>query len=207
MNFWDQRFAEPGYKYGTEPNAFLMEQAARLTAPADVLVPGDGEGRNGVWLARQGHRVTAVDYSPVGLDKARALAKTCGVALTTTLADLGEWAPPPAAFDAVALVFTHLPGAIRQEAHRRLVAGLRPGGWLVLEAFHPLQLAHASGGPKDPDMLYTPEQLDADFDGLLAPVLSWHGEATLSEGPGHQGLAHVTRWVGQRQGASSTPAT
>ena len=51
MNFWDQRFAEPGYKYGTEPNAFLREQAARLTAPADVLVPGDGEGRNGVWLA------------------------------------------------------------------------------------------------------------------------------------------------------------
>ena len=75
---------------------------------------------------------------------------------------------------------------------------MKPGGWLTLESFHPAQLAHSSGGPKDTDMLYTPEQLDDDFAGLLAPVLAWHGEVTLSEGPGHQGLAHVTRWVGQR---------
>ena len=68
----------------------------------------------------------------------------------------------------------------------------------MLEAFHPEQLAHASGGPKDASMLYTPEQLDADFFGLLEPVLVWHGETQLQEGPGHQGLAHVTRWVGKR---------
>ncbi len=200
MNFWDQRFAEPGYKYGTEPNAFLMEQATCLVSPADVLVPGDGEGRNGVWLARQGHRVTAVDYSPVGLQKARELAATQGVTLATVLADLADWTPAPASFDAVVLVYTHLPGAIRHSAHRRLAAGLRPGGWLILEAFHPAQLAHGSGGPKDPDMLYTPALLGADFHGLLAPTLTWDGEITLSEGPGHQGLAHVTRWVGRRTG-------
>ena len=198
MNFWDQRFAEPGYKYGTEPNAFLREQAVRLTAPADVLVPGDGEGRNGVWLARQGHRVTAVDSSAVGLQKARDLAATLGVTVTTVLADLGDWSPAPASVDAVVLVYTHLPDAIRRSAHQRLASSLRPGGWLLLEAFHPAQLAHGSGGPKDADMLYTPEQLDADFAGLLTPVLSWHGETILSEGPGHQGLAHVTRWVGRR---------
>ena len=198
MNFWDQRFAEPGYKYGTEPNAFLREQAARLPPAADVLVPGDGEGRNGVWLAGLGHCVTAVDYSTVGLQKARDLAARQGVALSTELADLSDWAPSPSAFDAVVLIYTHLPSAIRAGAHRRLALGLRPGGWLVLEAFHPAQLAHASGGPKDPDMLYTPELLNADFAGLLGPVLTWQGETTLSEGPGHQGLAHVTRWVGQR---------
>lgn len=198
MNFWDQRYAGPDYKYGTSPNIFLREQAVRLTPPADVLVPGDGEGRNGVWLAQQGHRVTAVDYSATGLRKARELADSHGVALTTVLADLGEWSPAPAAFDAVVLIYVHLPGAIRQTAHRRLALGLRPGGWLVLEAFHPAQLAHTSGGPKDPDMLYTPEMLASDFSGLLAPVLSWEGDITLSEGPGHQGLAHVTRWVGQR---------
>jgi len=198
MNFWDQRYAGPDYKYGTSPNIFLREQAVRLTPPADVLVPGDGEGRNGVWLAQQGHRVTAVDYSAIGLRKARELADSHGVALTTALADLGEWSPAPAAFDAVVLIYVHLPGAIRQTAHRRLALGLRPGGWLVLEAFHPAQLAHTSGGPKDPDMLYTPGMLASDFSGLLVPVLSWEGEITLSEGPGHQGLAHVTRWVGQR---------
>jgi SAM-dependent methyltransferase len=198
LNFWDQRFAEPGYKYGLEPNAFLREQAARLEPASRVLVPGDGEGRNGVWLAEQGHAVKAVDYSPVGLQKARDLAERRGVLLATELADLSDWAPEAASLDAVVLIYTHLPGAIRQGAHRRLAQGLKPGGWLMLEAFHPQQLQHASGGPKDVDMLYTPEQLGADFDGLLSPTLAWHGEVTLSEGPGHQGLAHVTRWIGQR---------
>lgn len=200
MNFWDQRFAEPGYKYGTEPNAFLREQAAGLPPAAEVLVPGDGEGRNGVWLARQGHRVTAVDSSAVGLQKARDLAAAQGVSVTTELADLGDWSPAPASVDAVVLIYTHLPSAVRTSAHRRLAAGLKPGGWLLLEAFHPAQLALTSGGPKDADMLYTPEQIDADFAGLLAPALSWHGETMLAEGPGHQGLAHVTRWVGRRGG-------
>ena len=83
MNFWDQRFAEPGFKYGTEPNAFLKEQASRLPPASAVLVPGDGEGRNGVWLAGQGHRVTSVDSSAVGLQKARELAAHRGVALST----------------------------------------------------------------------------------------------------------------------------
>lgn len=198
LNFWDQRFAEPGYKYGIAPNAFLRDQASRLSQASAVLVPGDGEGRNGVWLAGQGHAVKAVDSSAVGLQKARELAASRGVALATELADLSGWAPKAASLDAVVLIYTHLPGAIRQAAHRRLAQGLKPGGWLILEAFHPDQLQHRSGGPKDADMLYTPKQLGADFDGLLSPALAWHGEVTLSEGPGHQGLAHVTRWTGQR---------
>ncbi len=198
MNLWDQRFAEPGYKYGLEPNAFLRDQATRLAPISRVLVPGDGEGRNGVWLAEQGHSVMSVDYSAVGLQKAQALAASRGVALTTELLDLADWAPASETFDAVVLIYTHLPNAIRQPAHRRLAQCLRPGGWLLLEAFHPEQLAHSSGGPKDVDMLYAPELLDADFTGLLRSELSWHGEVQLAEGPGHRGLAHVTRWLGQR---------
>lgn len=197
MNFWDQRFSEPGYKYGLEPNAYLCEQAARLAPASQVLVPGDGEGRNGVWLAQQGHSVTSVDSSAIGLQKAQALASSRGVRLVTHCVDLADWAPEASSLDAVVLIYTHLPAAIRQHAHRRLAQGLRPGGWLLLEAFHPRQLAHTSGGPKDLDMLYTPEQLDADFAGLLTRVESWHGETLLTEGPGHQGIAHVTRWVGQ----------
>ena len=198
MNFWDQRFAEPGYKYGTEPNAFLSEQAKRLPVGSQVLVPGDGEGRNGVWLAQQGHVVTSVDNSAVGLQKARDLANSRGVMLATERVDLADWQVPAASFDAVVLIYTHLPGTFRQSAHRRLALGLKPGGWMMLEAFHPAQLAHSSGGPKDPDMLYTPEQLSADFDGLVMPELAWQGEVKLAEGPGHQGQAHVTRWVGVR---------
>ena len=198
MNFWDQRFAEPGFKYGTEANAFLREAALRLAPSSVVLVPGDGEGRNGVWLASQGHAVTSVDNSSVGLQKAQTLAAEKGVTLTTKLVDLADWSPEPASVDAVVLIYVHLPVSIRLRAHRALAQGLKPGGWLILEAFHPLQLNHGSGGPKDGDMLYTPEQLTAEFAGLLQPALAWQGETTLSEGPGHQGLAHVTRWLGQR---------
>lgn len=76
---WNDRFAAPGHKYGTEPNAFLRRQAAVLAPHAQVLVPGDGEGRNGVWLATQGHQVLALDYAENGLAKARALAAARGV--------------------------------------------------------------------------------------------------------------------------------
>jgi SAM-dependent methyltransferase len=163
-----------------------------------VLVPGDGEGRNGVWLAEQGHAVTSVDNSSVGLKKAQALAAERGVTLTTALLDLADWSPLPASVDAVVLIYVHLPSSMRLRAHRALARGLKPGGWLILEAFHPQQLQHRSGGPQDVDMLYTSEQLTAEFDGMLKPELAWQGETTLAEGPGHQGLAHVTRWLGQR---------
>ncbi len=197
MNFWDQRFSEPGYKYGLEPNAFLREQAVRLAPASHILVPGDGEGRNGVWLAQQGHAVASVDSSEIGLQKARDLAASRGVQLATQCVDLSDWSPEANSLDAVVLIYTHLPLAFRQNAHRALARGLRVGGWLILEAFHPEQLAYTSGGPKDIAMLYTPQQLDADFHDLLTPAMSWHGETLLDEGPGHQGKAHVTRWMGQ----------
>jgi hypothetical protein len=199
MNFWDQRYAEPGYKYGTLPNAFLRECAKRLPPVSRILVPGDGEGRNGVWLAEQGHGVLSVDNSHVGLKKAGELASSRGVSLQTRLVDLANWQPPASSFDALVLIYTHLPSAIRQRAHRALANSLEPGGWIFLEAFHPAQLNYHSGGPKDVDMLYSPEQLNEDFAGLAKAELAWHGEIVLSEGPGHQGAAHVTRWVGQRQ--------
>lgn len=197
MNFWDQNFSVAGYKYGTSPNAFLVEQASRLSPASDVLVPGDGEGRNSVWLAKQGHSVTAMDASQVGLQKASSLAGERGVAIETVLGDLADWAPAPSSFDAVVLIYVHLPEAIRQQAHRRLARALRPGGHLILESFHPDQLAHTSGGPKDVTMLYTPALLAADFAGVLETAMAWDGETVLSEGPGHQGLAHVTRWIGR----------
>jgi 2-polyprenyl-3-methyl-5-hydroxy-6-metoxy-1,4-benzoquinol methylase len=163
-------------------------------------VPGDGEGRNGVWLASLGHEVLAVDSADVGLAKAQGLAQSLGVGASyrSLVADLADWAPAPGSWDAVVLIYTHLPSSLRQSVHRRLAAGLKPGGLLLLEAFHPAQLAHHSGGPRDADMLYTPAQLHADFAGLLQESLAWEGEVCLDEGPGHQGLAHVCRWVGQR---------
>ena len=201
MTFWDQNFSAPGYKYGTEPNTFLREQAFRLKPGSRVLVPGDGEGRNGVWLATQGHRVTSVDLSLVGLCKAQQLASEKGVELAILQADLADWAPEPASFDAVVLTYVHLPQAIRAQAHARLAAGIRAGGCLILEAFHPEQLAHGSGGPKDVTMLYDLATLRADLAGSgLQEALAWEGQTMLDEGPGHQGLAHVTRYVAQKIG-------
>ncbi|MCM5569295.1 class I SAM-dependent methyltransferase [Burkholderiaceae bacterium FT117] len=197
-DFWDQRYAEPGYKYGTAPNAFLIEQASRLKPGGCVLLPGDGEGRNSVWLALRGHNVLAIDSSGVGLEKARALAAGEGAQITTLQADLADWRAEPGSADAVVLTFVHLPSALRRVVHRALARALAPGGWLILEAFDRSQLGRSSGGPKDPDMLAPLEDIREDFDGLLREELAWAGEVELDEGPGHRGAARVVRYVGQR---------
>jgi SAM-dependent methyltransferase len=198
-SFWDQRFAEPGYKYGTAPNAFLAEQAATWPAGWRVLVPGDGEGRNGVWLARQGLQVLSVDASIVGLGKARSLAHEHGVVIDTLKADLTEWQPEPESVNAVALVFVHLPSAQRRRVHRQLATALRPGGVLLIEAFHPEQLYYTSGGPRDADLLVTLADLREDFGLLLDETLGREGQVLLNEGPGHRGPARLTRYVGCRR--------
>lgn len=199
MSFWDEQFGAPGHKYGTAPNAFLVDEASRIAPGSRVLVPGDGEGRNSVWLAEQGHVVTALDQSSVGLAKARALAAERGVTIATEQADLETWHPAAGAWDAIVLTYVHLPAAWRAKAHARLAHGLRSGGVLLLEAFHPRQLGRASGGPKDVTMLVTLEQLHADFGGALVEQVGWEGEVTLDEGPGHQGAAVVTRYIGRRR--------
>ena len=199
-HFWNQRFAEPGYKYGTAPKAFLQAESPRLPPGGRVLVPGDGEGRNGVWLAQQGLRVCSVDSSQVGLDKARALAAGRGVSLDIEAGDLEVWAPMPGMWDALVLGFVHLPSAFRAGAHRRLARGLAPGGVVIVEAFHPDQIGRTSGGPQDLDMLYTLAQLRDDFASLCDELVGWEGEVLLDEGPGHQGPGCVTRYVGRRRG-------
>jgi 2-polyprenyl-3-methyl-5-hydroxy-6-metoxy-1,4-benzoquinol methylase len=199
MNFWDQQFAGSDFRYGTAPNAFLSQQAQGLHAGARVLVPGDGEGRNSVWLAQQGHQVLAMDASAVGLDKARKLAAERGVVIGTVLADLSDWQPEEGAFDLVVLTFVHLPPALRTVAHRRLALALRPGGVMLLEAFHPRQLGLPSGGPRQADMLYTLADLQGDFGDLLAQEWGEEAEVALDEGPGHQGMAQVTRYLGRRR--------
>lgn len=132
MNIWDRTYAIEGYRYGVAPNAFLVEQAHRFPANASIIAPGDGEGRNGVWLARQGHDVLSMDASRVGLEKARSLAGSQGVPVRTEVADLATWAPEPQSADAVVLIHVPLPSGIRQSAHRRMATALRPGGVLVV---------------------------------------------------------------------------
>ncbi|HET8695650.1 MAG TPA: class I SAM-dependent methyltransferase [Aquabacterium sp.] len=203
--FWNQKFEGDAYKYGEQPNAFLKQEAGRIRPHANVLVPGDGEGRNGVWLAEQGHQVVSVDCSDVGLVKAQDLARRRGVErqVQTRLADLTEWRPAPQAFDAVVVCYLHLPSSQRPAVMANLLQALKPGGLLVLEAFHPNQLGLTSGGPKDVDLLYTLQALRDDAshsDVAGAELLGWEGEVDLNEGPFHQGRAQVTRWIWQAAG-------
>lgn len=198
MGFWDQQYSIAGYKYGEQPNAFLAGQARRLPKKAQVVVPADGEGRNGVWLAQQGHSVLALDQSEVGLDKARLLAAKRGVTIQTARVDLTTWQPQSRSADAVVLTFVHLPPALRAAVHAKCVEVLKPGGLLILEAFAPEQLGLTSGGPKQLDMLFSLDMLRADFAPALKELVGETVHATLDEGPAHQGLAVLTRFVAQR---------
>jgi SAM-dependent methyltransferase len=191
---WDSRFSAEHYIYGREPNAHLVAEAGRLSSGARVLVPGDGEGRNGVWLAHQGMEVLSVDGSAVGLGKARALAQANGVSITTEHADLLTWVWPKARFDAVVSIFLHFPPAERRQVHADMAAALRPGGVLILEAFRPEQLNFCSGGPKDPTMLYRAEDLRSDFAALEIEMIE-DAEVSLDEGTLHRGRGAVVRMV------------
>jgi cyclopropane fatty-acyl-phospholipid synthase-like methyltransferase len=196
-DFWESRYAEPQFAYGTEPNVFLVEQAHRLPPKSRVLVVGDGEGRNGVWLAEQGMDVTSVDYSQQGIQKTQQLATRRGVKVTTLCQDLIQWRWPLAAFDAVVSIYLHFGPAVRVDMHRAMFGALKPGGLILLEAFNPLQMNHPSGGPRDPLMLYAAKDLRLDFS--AAKILLLEERVTeLKEGLYHVGSGAVVRLVAQK---------
>jgi SAM-dependent methyltransferase len=189
---WDARYAGGGFAFGEAPNRYLEAQAARLRPGLRALAIGDGEGRNGVWLAERGLEVTAVDWSAAGLAKAHALAAARGVALHAVVADLTRWDWPAGRFDLLAWIFVHLPPEDRTLVAARAAAALAPGGLLVLEAFTPAQEGRRSGGPRDPELLWSGALVREHFAGLeLLECLE--GTVLLDEGPKHQGHAEVVR--------------
>jgi len=196
-SFWDKRYGSAGdYVYGTFPNEFLAAVADQIP-PGPVLCLAEGEGRNAVHLARRGHAVTAVDQSSVGLTKARALAEQHGVSLTTHVADLSVYVIPPRAWSGIVVIFMHLPPDLRATVLAQAVAGLRPGGLLVLECYSPAQLAFNTGGPRDVTLLPTLAALRTELAGL--DVL--HGrelERDILEGDGHTGRGAVVQILARR---------
>lgn len=192
---WDERFSRTELVYGDEPNAYLREQAQkRLKAGAKVLVPGDGYGRNGLWLAKQGCELTTIDVSPVGVARARNDAKRAGLALQILLGDVNTWDWPKSEFDAIVSIYLHLPPEQRSGVHRQMFEALRPGGIVILEAFTPAQLQFSSGGPKQVELLYNAEILRQDF--AAAEVLELAElEVELHEGKMHLGEGAVVRAV------------
>lgn len=195
--FWDAKYAAETYFYGTRPNAWLAAQEDRLAAGARALSIADGEGRNGVWLAERGLVVTAIDASARAVAKAAALARQRGVAVELVHADLCNWAWPQGAFDVAVSIFAHFPPGLRQTVHGRLLAAVRPGGLIILEAYSPYQRIYQTGGPPDLDLLYTAYRLQRDFVGAELMHLE-ETEVELDEGAGHRGRSAVTRLIARR---------
>jgi SAM-dependent methyltransferase len=188
---WNERYSQQGFFYGAKPNDFVAEQAHRIPK-GRVLDMGAGEGRNGVWLAEQGHSVLCVDGSDVGLRKARELAQERGVSIDTEVADLSSYAIAPGAFTGIVSSWCHLPSALRARIHAACVAALRPGGVLILEAYTPAQLAFNTGGPKDPDMLPTLAMLREELKGLDFEI-GVEREREVHEGGAHGGRSAVVQ--------------
>jgi 2-polyprenyl-3-methyl-5-hydroxy-6-metoxy-1,4-benzoquinol methylase len=199
--FWDDRYGESGYAYGTAPNQFLTEQQHRLKPGMKTLVVGDGEGRNGVWLATQGLDVLSIDLSPVGLEKAKALATQHQVQIQTQCADLTTWNWVENTYDLVVSIYVHFAPEVREQIHRSIFKALKPGGLIILEAFNLEQLQYQreydSGGPPIPEMLYQPEMLRQDFAGGEIRVLT-ETVTELHEGRYHEGEASVIRLIVQK---------
>lgn len=193
--FWDERYAEPHFVYGEAPNVFF-EKSLKDLAPGKILLPCEGEGRQAAHAAALGWEVLAFDQSSTGRDKALQLAEKRGVNFDYVLADATVFTAAPE-FDAVALIFAHLPASLRADFHRNMAAALRPGGWLILEGFNPEQLQFQSGGPRELSMLFTEEMLRSDFEALEIISLE-RKQVLLNEGPYHQGEAAVVHLLARK---------
>lgn len=194
MNIWDERFNTTEYVYGEQPNAFIENYVDLLEGYVNVAAYAEGEGRNAVFLASKGHRVTAFDYAKSGLEKTHQLAKKQGVTVHTELIDLLQDNLPIATFDAAVMVFGHFPAEQQHRVFQRIVHSVKPGGRIMMELYSIHQLSYATGGPQQLNLLYNP-----------VSVLTWcqpyklihffTGEQIRKEGTLHTGLAHTIQLV------------
>lgn len=195
---WQKRFAASEYVFGEAPNAFLARQQALLPKPGKALAVADGEGRNGVWLAEQGLDVTSLDFSPNAQAKARALAARRGVGIATELADVLTYAWPTAAYDVIAVVFIQFMGpAERSRVFAGIRQALKPGGLLLMEGYTPKQIEYGTGGPKEPENMYTRALLEQEFASFAERKIEDY-EVEMHEGSGHGGLSAVIDLVARK---------
>lgn len=193
-NMWNDRFKSDEYYYGEEPNTFIREQAFRLADNNKVIAFAEGEGRNAVFLAKQGHEVTAIDYSESGLQKTKKLAQNHRVNVHTKKVDLLVDSLPVNEYDAAIMVFGHFHTDHQKMILDKMIQTIKPSGLIMLEVYSKKQLNYGTGGPKNIDMLYDP-----------IDILTWceehevihffNGEQERIEGEGHTGLAHVIQLV------------
>jgi SAM-dependent methyltransferase len=162
---WDDRYRTDGLIWHAPPNRFLVEEAENL-APGRALDLACGEGRNALWLAERGWQVTGVDFSAVGLAKARRLASERALDLLLVEADVLSWEPPTGAFDLVIVMYLQLPAGARRRALQRAASALAVGGVLLVVGHDSTNLVDGIGGPQDPAVLFSPDDVAGDLEGL-----------------------------------------
>lgn len=190
--FWNNRYGKHPTVYGDEPNEFFKEQI-KSVKPGKLLLPAEGEGRNAIYAASLGWTVTAYDFSEVA--KAKTLERAASLGISTIdyqVQDLDKIKLPGKEFDVVALIYVHLPMEVRKHLHLQCKQSLKPGGKLIFESFSKDQLKYSTGGPKDPALLHSILDLEADFTDLRIEVLE-EKLIELQEGPFHSGPASVVR--------------
>lgn len=198
---WNERFSNTDFVYGELPNEYFREQINKLPV-GKILLPAEGEGRNGVYAAKLGWQVSAFDISEQGRTKALKLAEKNKVTLDY---QVGEQLPTyrEGEFDVMALIFGHFPAAIKSTLHKALTTFVRPGGIVIFEAFSKNHLQYNSnnetvGGPKELAMLFSKEELLQDFADF--DVLELEEKVIdLNEGPFHSGTGSVMRFVGRKK--------
>ena len=190
--FWNERFTQDTFAYGKEPNQFLKENI-HLLPKGNILFVAEGEGRNVVFAAKNGFKVSAFDYSESGQQKALLLAKEIGVTIDYEVSDVLELPYEKESFDALVFIFAHFPAEIRKEAHLKLLELLKPEGEILFEAFGKEQLNYTSGGPKDIDMLFSEGEVHNEFPAISFDSLSTE-KIVLDEGLFHQGEGVVFRF-------------
>jgi 2-polyprenyl-3-methyl-5-hydroxy-6-metoxy-1,4-benzoquinol methylase len=192
---WNRRYEKPEFIYGLSPNEFLKQQLSELK-PSTLLLPGEGEGRNALWAAQNGWDVTAFDYSEAAKKKALSLFSKYNVNPNYSVSDVLSFNPHKK-FDAIALIYLHLPKDIQPVFFKRLIQMLNPLGYLILEIFHPDQISRTSGGPKNPELFVTQNELAEHFKSLSIKHIAKE-EIELNEGALHQGKALVIRLIAQK---------
>lgn len=196
-DFWNKRYQEKDLAYGEAPNRFFQEFIDAQATPGRILLPADGQGRNGLYAAAKGWEVDAFDFSEEARAQTLAKAADKGLTLNYWIDDLTTVEFSVDHYDAIGLIYVHFPAPLRTEFHHRCIEALKPGGSIVLEAFHPDQMGRPSGGPSSPDRLFTHERLSNDFQSLDIQSLT-HEEVMLEEGKYHHGMASVMRMVAKK---------
>jgi len=194
---WEERYSVEDYVYGTEPNGFLEEHVADLPT-GHVLCVAEGEGRNAVFLASTGRRVSSVDLTEAGVAKTHRLAAAAGVSVDAVVGDLADFDLGVDRWDAIVSVFAHVPLPIRVDLHRRVVTALRPGGVLLLEAYTPDQIGRGTGGPGSVDMTMTVDGLRAELEPLEF-VHAEEREREIIEGTHHTGIGSVVQVIARKR--------